>query len=278
MSIAPVVLLVVAQVTSPTAVPETGLPLTGAAAEAFLRDAEVVALEEYDTKGITRPRKATLSDGERTHHAVFKDIDKLHTKVKLTTGKTLFKLLDSYKHEIAAYELDKLLGGNLVPPCVERRIRGTTGSLCLWVEGAMTEWQRSNELNLQPPDVLDYNDQMHDIKLLLQLDWDADYNNTSNIIIDGNWKLHKVDNSRAFRTDPKLRRADTLSRFRRSTVEALRTLDRTTLEDAMKPWLSSKAINALWKRRDAILEVIDELAATKPEAAIFYDCPEAGAE
>jgi hypothetical protein len=249
----------------------SGLSMTGAAAEEFLRTAEVITLEHYDTKGITRPRKATLSDGERTVHAVFKDVDKLHTKVKLTTGKTLFKLLDSYRHEIAAYELDKLLGLGLVPPCVERRIRGTSGSLCLWVEGAMTEWQRANEKKIQPPNVIAYNNQMHDIKLLMQLDWDADYNNTSNLIIDGNWKLYKVDSSRAFRADPKLRRAATLSRFRRSTVEALRCLGRDELDSAMTPWISPKAVDALWKRRGSILEIVDDRIADHGEAAVLYD-------
>jgi hypothetical protein len=271
MYLAPALILVAAQAASPVASPAAGLPLTGTAAEEFLRTAEVVDLEQYDTKGITEPRKATLSDGTRTLHAVFKDIDKLHTKVKLTTGKTLFKLLDSYKHEIAAYELDKLLGLGLVPPCVERRIRGTTGSLCMWVEGAMTEWERANEHEMQPPNVISYNNQMHDIKLFMHLDWDADYNNTSNILIDGYWRLYKVDSSRAFRADSKLRRPETLVRFRRSAVKALGDLERDRLEAAMKPWLSPKAIDALWKRRGAILEVIEERIAERSEPAVLYD-------
>ncbi len=271
MFVAPVWLIVAAQAVSPPSFPATGLPLTGSAAEEFLRTAEVVTLEEFDNKGITKPRKATLSDGQRTYHAVFKDVDNLIKKEKLTTGKTLINLLDSYKHEIAAYELDKLLDLGLVPPCVERRIRGTTGSLCMWVEGAMTEWQRSQEQKIQPPNVIAYNNQMHDIKFLLQLDWDTDYNNTSNIVIDGNWKLYKIDNSRAFRADSKLRRADTLSRFRRSTVEALRRLDRDQLDAVMKQWLSPKATDALWTRRGTIVELIDELIESQSEAAVLYD-------
>lgn len=271
MSLAPILLLVAAQAALPASDPSVGLPVDGQTAEEFLRTAEVVSLEEFENKGITRPRKATLSDGEHTYHAVFKDVDIIHSKVKLTTGKTLLKLYDSYKHEIAAFELDKLLGMGLVPPCVERKIRGTTGSLCLWVEGAMTEWQRSRELQVQPPDVIAYNNQMHDIKLLLQLDWDTDYNNTSNILVDGNWKLYKVDNSRAFRADPKLRRGETLSRFRRSNVEALKGLCRDQLDAAMKQWLSAKAIDCLWERRESIIERIDELIATRGEAAVLYD-------
>ena len=55
--------------------------IRGEAAEVFLREAEVVELEEYDTKGITEPRKATLTNGELTLDAVFKDVDKIHPKM-----------------------------------------------------------------------------------------------------------------------------------------------------------------------------------------------------
>ncbi len=34
------------------------------------------------------------------------------------------------------------LGFGLVPPTVERVLQGRTGSLQLWVEGSMTEWDR----------------------------------------------------------------------------------------------------------------------------------------
>ena len=40
----------------------------------------------------------------------------------------------SYKAEIAAYELDKLLKMNMLPPVVEREFQGSKGSGTLWVE------------------------------------------------------------------------------------------------------------------------------------------------
>jgi len=269
MALCHVLLLLAAQAPAPST-PATGLPLTGEAAEAFLESAEVVELEKYESRGITRPRKATLSDGSQTHFAQFKDIDILHPKVVLTTGKTVLNLYDTYKHEIAAYQLDKLLGLDMVPPCVERRISRDTGSLCMWVNGAMTEADRKHR-DLTPPDLQDYNNQMHDIKLFLQLAWDTDYNNISNILIDGNWKLYKIDSSRSFRVDRTLRRPDALSRFRRSTAQKLRSMSREELEQSMKPWLSPKAIDSLWRRRTLILEFIDQSIATRGEAAVLFD-------
>ena len=40
----------------------------------------------------------------------------------------------SYKAQIAAYELDKLLKMDMVPPTVERQLQGNTGAATLWVE------------------------------------------------------------------------------------------------------------------------------------------------
>ena len=42
--------------------------------------------------------------------AVFKDIDTYHMKWQYGDGRTLTHVKDSYKHEIAAFELDRLLG------------------------------------------------------------------------------------------------------------------------------------------------------------------------
>ena len=36
------------------------------------------------------------------------------------------------KSEIAAHELDKLLGLNMVPPTVERRYKGDMGAAVMW--------------------------------------------------------------------------------------------------------------------------------------------------
>jgi DNA-binding FadR family transcriptional regulator len=139
----------------------------------------------------------------------------------------------------------------------------------MWVEGAMTQADRRNK-NIQPPNAVLYNQQMHDIKLFLQLTWDTDYNNIANNIIDGNWKVYKIDSSRSFRNDPNLRRPETLTMFRRSSVDALKNLDRDELDKAMAPWLKQKAIDALWERRNKLLEVIRERIETRTEAAVLF--------
>jgi hypothetical protein len=245
------------------------LALLGNDAEVFLQSAEVVDVDSYQSKGITKPRKVTLSDGKRTLHAQFKDVDAVHPKIKLS-GTIVLRLVDTYRNEIAAYQLDKLLGLGMVPPCVERRIGRDTGSLCMWIEGGFTETERRAR-GMEPPDFQAYNNQMHDLKLFLQLTWDTDYNNISNIMFDADWKMYKVDSSRAFRTDGMLRRPDALTRFRRSTLEALQGLDEDRFSQSLDPWLSPSAIRALWKRRTAILARANEMVDARGEDAVLFD-------
>ena len=42
---------------------------------------------------------------------------------------------ESYKTEIAAYEMDKLLDLNMVPPTIERTIDKQTGAAVMWING-----------------------------------------------------------------------------------------------------------------------------------------------
>jgi len=270
--IAAALLLLAAQAGTPAPPPPTGLALTGADAERFLATAAVADLENYESRGITHPRRAVLSDGGLTLRAVFKDIDTTHVREQLSTGQWLLHLEDSYRHEIAAYRLDQLLSLGLVPPCVERHIAGHDGALCLWVEGGMTEAERA-KAKLVPPDVVAFNDLMHDIKLFMQLTWDPDYNNVANVVIGPGWQVYKIDSSRAFRQTGTLRREEALTRFRRSTLQALESLTREPLDEALGPWLDERQVDGLWQRRTRILELARERVAGQGEAAVLYDCP-----
>ena len=103
-----------------------GLPLSGDAAEAFLRSARVVKKKALAV-GITHSDQYTLSDGTRTARAVWKTIDESKPGVtNFQGGGFVVDFADSWKHEVASYELDKLVGTGLVPPTVERTFDRTT--------------------------------------------------------------------------------------------------------------------------------------------------------
>jgi len=85
-----------------------------------------------------------------------------------------------------------------------------------------------------------------------------------------NFKIYKVDSSRAFSTDRNLRREEALTRFSRSFLDAIRKLDPKQVQSQLKPWLSKSQIKGLMARRDRILEIADERIAAHGEDAVLY--------
>jgi len=246
-----------------------GLPLKGAEAESFLRTADVVRRKGLPV-GITRSYQLTLSDGARTHKAAWKVIDEYKPGVtRFQEGGFEVDFRDSFKYEIAAYELDKLLGLDLVPPTVERVIEGERGSLQIWVEGCMTEADRKKR-KLEVPDVEPWNAQMYDVRLLHQLTYNSDHANIRNILIDPEFRVYAIDFSRSFRTHRELMGEKDLARFSRATLERLRSLDKALLTEKLGRWLRDPEIDALLARRDVILALVQRRIAEQGEARVLY--------
>lgn len=247
-----------------------GVPLRGEEAMDFLTHAEIVGEPEvFDEVAITGPVRVTLSDGSRTLRAVFKHENTVYPEFRFSDGREVQRARDSFRHEIAAFELDRLLGLNLVPPCVERKIETRTGSLCLWVEGSMTEAER-RERGLQPSDPVRFKGQLREIELFQQLIADLDYSDFRNVIVDEKSRVHKVDCSMAFDTDPDLLTGLYSSHLSRRLIRALETLDKKEMNEKLKPWLGKDQRSALWERRNRILKRAERLIADYGEEKILY--------
>jgi hypothetical protein len=261
-----------AQVVAPSAqAPEKayGLPLRGAEAEAFLKTAEVVRTRPL-ASGVTHSEQLTLSDGTRTLKAVWKTIDEHQRGMKrIEGGGLVLEFVDSWKYEVAAYELDKLLGLDLVPPTVERRLQGKTGSLQMWVEGVITEWDRVKQKR-EPPDPEWWNRQVYSVRLLHALTLDTDARNLSNQLVDPDFTIYAIDFSRAFRVLDFVPTEKDLQRFPRGPVEKMKTLDRPGLSAALGRWLTGVEIDGLLRRRDRILTLVEKRIREKSEAAVLF--------
>ena len=90
--------------------------------EDYLRSAEVVGMEELKV-GVTKPRRAKLAPGGPIEAFAWKTIQPGRHQ----------GYWESYKSEIVAYELDKLLDLDMVPPTVEKRVKGDLGAAVMWV-------------------------------------------------------------------------------------------------------------------------------------------------
>jgi hypothetical protein len=109
-------------------------PLTRAEKEEFLRTAEqrVPPPGPRHDRG-DPPAFRTLTDGHLSHRVDFNSLDLYRSGVTvLADGTRMFGFRDSYRYTIAAYELDKLLGLNMVLVSVGRDLDGKTGAVT-WV-------------------------------------------------------------------------------------------------------------------------------------------------
>src|SRR5204862_1985568 len=103
---------------------------------------------------------------------------------------------ESYRGDIAAYKLDRLLELDMVPPTVERRYNGETVSLQLWAQN-MTMLKDVQQQKLKPVDLEAYNFQLRRQKVFHNLAGNPDPNQ-GNILIDPAWNVVLIDFSRAF--------------------------------------------------------------------------------
>jgi hypothetical protein len=234
----------------------------------FLLKAKVVGSHQT-SKGITSPWRLTLSDGKLTHDAAFQSVDQRKASAEMADGSREFGFRDSYDYNIAAYELAKLLGlGDMVPVTVERSWGGNRGSLSWWLPAKWDEEDRVKR-KLEPPDVNAWNKQLNRMFVFSQLVYDTDVNQT-NMLISEDWKLWRIDFSRAFRTHRKLENPATLSMCDRQLLEKLRQLDGAQVLEKTKPHLSKTEVKAIMARRDLIVAFFEKRIAEKGENAALY--------
>ena len=109
------------------------------------------------------------------------------------------------------------------------------------------------------------------IRLFEQLIYDTDYKNISNLLVTPDWKIYKIDFSRAFRSHKRLRREESLARFSRPVLDSLRALSRDQLKAHLRRLLSKEQIDSLWVRRGLILELAERRIAELGEEAVLFD-------
>jgi hypothetical protein len=235
----------------------------------FLLTAKVVKVRG-SKKGITNTSRLTLSDGTLTHDASFQPIDEHDRGVKqFGDGRTEVNFVDSYKYNVAAYALAELIGfDDMMPVYVEREWEGHKGSLSWWLPVKMDDVERV-EQKLEPPDKDAWNNQMYKIRVFDQLVYDTDPNLT-NILIGEDWKLWRIDFSRAFRTFKELKDPKDLVRCDRQLFEKLKALNANELTEKTRQYLTKDEMKAVMVRRDKIVAYFQKLIAEKGENVVLY--------
>jgi hypothetical protein len=243
-------------------------PLNKEQIKQFLQTADIVKSKQSGT-GVTHPWRLTLSNGTITHDASFQAVDEHKQKMDVGNGRIELDFVDSYKYNLAAYQIAELVGLDyMLPVYVERKWQGKTGSLSWWLPIKMDDAERF-EKKIEPPDSDKWNKQIFRIRVLDELVYDTDPNLT-NVLIGEDWSVYRVDFSRAFRKSKDLRGEKNLVKCDRQLFEKLKALKADEVAEKTRRYLTKDEINAVMARRDKIVAKFQSLIAQKGEKEILY--------
>jgi hypothetical protein len=190
--------------------------------EAYIRDAPIDRIEELSI-GVTHPKRAFFKPGGIVASVAWK---------VLPPGRSS-GYWESYKSEIAAYELDKLLGMGMVPVAVEKRWDHETAAAILWLS-PIHSWKE-----MEPkPKPAKWVRQVARMKMF------------DNFICNKDMavKMEYID---------------------REFWDKIQAVDAAQLTAALGKWVDKDGIKAMLTRRERMKKEIDKLVAANGEARVF---------
>lgn len=229
--------------------------------EEFLRTAEITASDQpwEERDAVTRPWRLTLEKDGIIKQAIWKNPE----------GR-MKGFLENWRWEIAAYQLDKYLDLNMVPPTVEKRFKGDRGSCQLMID----YWISLKDKYDQKIDVPAYKVFHWNRALYLQRAFDNlianEDRHQNQFLITEDWRMILIDHSRAFRTTKKFTNnliydknykegPRLMKELPREFVEKLKNLNYEIIEEIAGEYLKDKEIQAVLLRKDLILKEIDTI-------------------
>jgi len=221
--------------------------------EHLLVDGKIAKMEDVPI-GVTKPQRAYI-EGSPVRFA-WKPIRPGYSK----------GFMESYKAEIAAYKLDRMLDMHMIPPIVERKLDGRTGAAIYWVDN-VKGWSVAKPP--QGPEPM-WSVQLTRMKMFDLLIANID-RNQGNLIYDADWHLILIDHSRAFIDKKDLKNIAPLGRVDRKLWEKMQALTLEELDRGLGEWVGDKEKKALITRRDLMAKNIQDMIAKRGEKFVFYD-------
>jgi hypothetical protein len=240
--------------------------------EEFLHTAKVIGQKQMKGRhAVTSPWKLELEKDGIIRSACWKDCRGIMRGFK-----------ENWKWEIAAYQLDKYLGLNMIPPTVEKRFKGRRGSCQLWMYDCFDlVYKVENKISVPQNKVIRWNR-----AFCLQRAFDnliANEDRTQrNYLVTQDWCMILIDHSRSFRTskqfvkklifDENFRQGPEfiMKELPRVFVEKLKSLNPELIKEIVGEYLTNKEIKCILIRRDLILEWLNNRIKKLGEDKVLY--------
>lgn len=214
--------------------------------EEFIRTAPIVKTQPLSI-GVTKSQRAFFAPGGLVESVAWKAL-----RPGMRSG-----FFESYKSEIAAYQLDRLLDLNMVPPKVERKVGNEIGVAVMWINGVKSFKDSNGAPRVPPVNVAMWNAQLIRAKMFHNFIGDIDPN-LGNWLYDPVWNLILIDHSRA------LTKTKNLVHKMIGNDEALwakmMALTEESLTASLGEWLGRDEIKAMLERRAKMKVEFDKLA------------------
>jgi hypothetical protein len=223
--------------------------LTDAQLEKFLRHAEVVSCTVVHRLNRSADVCDLEGDGPELR-AIFTGVDETHEP-----GQPEGAAVRTYRHEVAAYRLDRLLDLQLVPVTVERTLEGTPGAMQVFMEGAvdLTLLETYNQMHL----LNGLEEERAVASIFSALLAVEDRHDFGRMFLPQDRRLAMADSTKAFPTsaDPGPDLPEPCGPLDPELELGLRSLSRQQVAEALGSLLSPQQIDGLLARRDRILEI-----------------------
>lgn len=228
--------------------------------EDFMRSAKM-RVPEAELVG-----ESALVDDGTIQHEVF-----VHTKDESYRD---YENRDTWKANVAAYELAKILQVNIMPPYVEIKVNGRPASVAWGLDDVLMDEAERSRRHVQPPDLEAFNKQMYVIRVFDELLHQDRF--PGDLLITRDWQLWIIGPSQGFRPNKTLLNPGNLVKCDRKLLAKMRTLDKAGLMGKLGNWLTKEEIEALHARAARIVEFFDREIAAKGEGAMLFDWDRSG--